>query len=112
MVLVLLVALDHSTCLRNKLREFEIISKKVTKTLSIERSRYPKDIVIMLLHYSKWNKRFLHPSAAGFLFESFIAGLIPKSFVADDNGIADIVAEGRKYQSYIKKSKCWYNKRI
>jgi hypothetical protein len=61
--------------------------------------------VIMLLHYLNEIKDFFTPSAAGFLFESFIAGLIPKSFVADDNGIADIVAEGRKYQIKLYKEK-------
>jgi hypothetical protein len=61
--------------------------------------------VIMLLHYLNEIKDFFNPSAAGFLFESFIAGLIPKSFVADDNGIADIVAEGRKYQIKLYKEK-------
>jgi hypothetical protein len=92
---------------KNALREFEIISKKSNKRRYRERGQdIQKDMaVIMLLHYLNEIKDFFTPSAAGFLFESFIAGLIPKSFVADDNGIADIVAEGRKYQIKLYKEK-------
>ena len=54
--------------------------------------------IIMLLHFINEIKDFFTPSSAGFLFESFIAGLIPNSKVCDDNKAADVVADGKKYQ--------------
>lgn len=54
--------------------------------------------VIMLLHYIKEIKDFFTPSASGFLFESFIAGLIPGSKVKEDNSLCDITSGSESYQ--------------
>jgi hypothetical protein len=54
--------------------------------------------IIMLLHYIEEIKDFFTPSAAGFLFESFIGGLLPNAKVVSDNTAADIVSEGKEYQ--------------
>jgi cell division protein ZapA (FtsZ GTPase activity inhibitor) len=54
--------------------------------------------VIILLHYINEIKNFFTPSAAGFLFESFLAGLIPNAKVKEDNSKCDVYADGKKYQ--------------
>jgi hypothetical protein len=54
--------------------------------------------VIILLHYINEIKDFFTPGSSGFLFESFLSGLIPGSKVIDDNGVADVVAGDSKYQ--------------
>jgi hypothetical protein len=54
--------------------------------------------IIMLLHYIEEIKSFFTPSAAGFLFESFIGGLLPNAKIVSDNGNADIISDGREYQ--------------
>jgi hypothetical protein len=54
--------------------------------------------IIMLLHYIEEIKDFFTPSAAGFLFESFIGGLLPNAKVVSDNTAADIISEGKEYQ--------------
>ena len=54
--------------------------------------------IIMLLHYIEEIKSFFTPSAAGFLFESFIGGLLPNAKIVSDNGKADIVSDGKEYQ--------------
>jgi hypothetical protein len=54
--------------------------------------------IIMLLHYIEEIKSFFTPSAAGFLFESFIGGLLPNAKIVSDNGVADIVSDGKEYQ--------------
>lgn len=54
---------------------------------------------VMLLHYINEIKDFFDPSSSGFLFESFISGLIPGSSVESDNGKADITTnDGKLYQ--------------
>lgn len=54
--------------------------------------------VIILLHYINEIKNFFTPSGAGFLFESFLAGLIPNAKVKEDNSKCDVYADGKKYQ--------------
>jgi len=54
--------------------------------------------VIMLLHYIEEIKDFFTPSSAGFLFESFIGGLLPNAKIISDNREADIISEGKEYQ--------------
>jgi hypothetical protein len=53
---------------------------------------------IILLHYINEIKDFFTPGSSGFLFESFIGGLIPNAKVIEDNTEADILAYGEKYQ--------------
>jgi len=53
---------------------------------------------LILLHYINEIKDFFTPGSSGFLFESFIAGLIPNAKVKEDNSSADVVADGKKYQ--------------
>lgn len=76
------------------LNSINFIKKRKRSIKSIQREMS----VIMLLHYIEEIKSFFTPSAAGFLFESFIAGLIPNAKVISDNSEADIVSEGRGYQ--------------
>jgi len=54
--------------------------------------------VIILLHYINEIKDFFTPGSSGFLFESFLAGFIPNSKVVEDNGVADVTADGVTYQ--------------
>lgn len=54
--------------------------------------------IIILLHYINELKDFFTPSSSGFLFESFLTGLIPNARVVDNNGASDIEADGKKYQ--------------
>ena len=58
--------------------------------------------VIILLHYINEIKDFFHPSSSGFLFESFLAGLIPDSRIKDDNTSADLISgtgiDQKRYQ--------------
>jgi hypothetical protein len=54
--------------------------------------------VIILLHYINEIKDFFTPGSSGFLFESFLAGFIPNSKVVEDNGVADVTANGILYQ--------------
>lgn len=97
------------TIFRNKLKEFVKISgeqnvglgksRRTTKTIQ-------KDMaVIMLLHYLNEIKDFFTPSSAGFLFESFIAGLIPRSIIVGNNGVADVRADEKDYQIKLYKDK-------
>jgi hypothetical protein len=53
---------------------------------------------IILLHYINEIKDFFTPGSSGFLFESFIAGMIPNAKVVEDNSEADIIADNVKYQ--------------
>jgi hypothetical protein len=76
------------------LNSINFIKKRKRSIKSIQREMS----VIMLLHYIEEIKSFFTPSAAGFLFESFIAGLIPNAKVISDNSEADIVSDGRGYQ--------------
>lgn len=53
---------------------------------------------LIILHHLKEIKDFFTPSSAGFLLESFIAGLLPKSKVSDDNSPIDIISNGVNLQ--------------
>ena len=66
--------------------------KKKRETIQKEMS------VIILLHYINEIKDFFTPGSSGFLFESFLAGFIPNSKVVEDNGVADVTADGVSYQ--------------
>ena len=66
--------------------------KRSIKTIQKEMS------IIMLLHYIDEIKSFFTPSSVGFLFESFIGGLLPNAKIVSDNGNADILSDGKEYQ--------------
>jgi hypothetical protein len=87
----------------SKLTEMKEISSrepgKKHRGFSKGRTNIQKEMsVIILLHYINEIKDFFTPGSSGFLFESFLAGLIPNSKVIDDNGVADVVAGDLKYQ--------------
>lgn len=87
----------------SKLEEMQEISSRDPETkrkgAPKKRVNIQKEMsVIILLHYINEIKDFFTPGSSGFLFESFLAGLIPNSKVIDDNGVADVVADGFKYQ--------------
>lgn len=64
-----------------------------------KREKIQKEMsVIILLHYINEIKDFFTPGSAGFLFESFLAGLIPNAVVVDDNSKCDVRADGVRYQ--------------
>jgi len=64
-----------------------------------KREKIQKEMsVIILLHYINEIKDFFTPGSAGFLFESFLAGLIPNAVVVDDNSKCDVRADGARYQ--------------
>jgi hypothetical protein len=54
--------------------------------------------VVILLHYINEIKNFFTPSSSGFLFESFLAGLIPNAKVNEDNSKTDVISNGEHYQ--------------
>ena len=54
--------------------------------------------VIILLHYINEIKDFFTSGSSGFLFESFLAGMIPNGKVVDDNSSVDVSANGENYQ--------------
>jgi hypothetical protein len=88
----------------SKLKEFQNISdinrkKSVGEIGRLGRRRIQKEMAaIILLHYINEIKDFFTPSSSGFLFESFLAGLIPNARINDNNTSADLIADGRTYQ--------------
>lgn len=70
------------------------------KNLSISnKSDIQKNMaIIMILRYLKEMKDHFDPTGTGFLFESFCSGLIPNSFIKDDNGPVDVIAGNLRYQ--------------
>lgn len=88
----------------SKLKEFQNISdinrkKSVGEIRRLGRRRIQKEMAaIILLHYINEIKDFFTPSSSGFLFESFLAGLIPNARINDNNTSADLIADGRTYQ--------------
>lgn len=90
-----------------KMLEFEKLSKLKREKKEIEkvkRNKIQREMsVIVLLHYINEIKDFFTPSQSGFLFESFIAGLIPNAKVNNDNSSADIVAGNDYYQIKLYK---------
>jgi hypothetical protein len=77
----------------------KVLSRELT-----HRSRSTETIqremsAIMMLHYLNELKGHFDPSSAGFLFESYIAGLITGSMVKEDNSPIDVEdSTGKKYQ--------------
>jgi hypothetical protein len=90
-----------------KISEFEELSKAKREQKYIKRikkNRIQREMsVIVLLHHLNEIKDFFTPSQSGFLFESFIAGLIPNAKVNDDNSSADVVAGNDHYQIKLYK---------
>jgi hypothetical protein len=90
-----------------KISEFQELSKLKREEKYIKRIKKNKIqremSVIVLLHHLNEIKDFFTPSQSGFLFESFIAGLIPNSKVNDDNSSADVVAGNDHYQIKLYK---------
>jgi hypothetical protein len=90
-----------------KISEFEELSKLKREEKYIKRIKKNKIqremSVIVLLHHLNEIKDFFTPSQSGFLFESFIAGLIPNAKVNDDNSSADVVAGNDHYQIKLYK---------
>lgn len=83
----------------NKLEELQRISADRILKGKKRRNVIQKEMsVIMLLHYINEIKNFFTPSASGFLFESFIGGMIKNSKVVEDNSKADIWADGETWQ--------------
>lgn len=69
-----------------------VVSTKKTSTIQQQMS------AVILLHYINEIKDFFHPSSSGFLFESFIAGMIPNSKVREDNSSIDVISGTDTYQ--------------
>jgi hypothetical protein len=85
----------------SKLDELETISRRTsTRGASLrKRNAIQKEMsAIILLHYINEIKDFFTPGSSGFLFESFLAGLIPNSKVVEDNSEVDIRADNKNYQ--------------
>jgi len=85
----------------SKLSEIEKISSRLTSRGSTLRKRetIQKEMsAIILLHYINEIKDFFTPGSSGFLFESFLGGLIPNGKVIEDNSSTDVLADGKKYQ--------------
>jgi hypothetical protein len=81
-----------------KLNELKRISNMQRDKLDNNIKIQKEMSVVILLHCLNELKDFFHPSSSGFLFESFLAGLIPGARIKDDNGKADITADGKRYQ--------------
>jgi len=82
-----------------KLDELQRISTDRIAKGKKQRNIIQKEMsVIMLLHYINEIKNFFTPSASGFLFESFLGGMIKNSRVIEDNSKADIWADGESWQ--------------
>jgi hypothetical protein len=89
---------DGFQSFKDKLNDLKRTSSGV-KLRKRSRETIQKEMsVIILLHYINEIKNFFTPSAAGFLFESFLAGLIPNAKVKEDNSKCDVYADGKKYQ--------------
>jgi len=86
----------------DKLDEFQKMSTQQRSQQYISRLKrgtIQKEMAcILLLHYINEVKDFFNPSQSGFLFESFIAGLIPDSRIKEDNSPVDIKTSHDRYQ--------------
>lgn len=87
----------------DKLNEFQKFSTQTRLEKNIKklkRGTIQKEMAcILLLHYINEIKDFFNPSQSGFIFESFIGGLIPNSRVKEDNSPVDIKTTiGDRYQ--------------
>jgi hypothetical protein len=96
----------------SKLTEFERLSTQNRSGQYIQRlkrSTIQKEMsAILLLHHINEIKDFFNPSQSGFLFESFIAGLIPDSRVKEDNSPVDIKSTSGRYQLKLVDFKTGY----
>jgi hypothetical protein len=96
----------------SKLSEFERLSTQTRSQQYIsrlKRNTIQKEMsAILLLHYINEIKDFFNPSQGGFLFESFVAGLIPDSRVKEDNSPVDIRTSTERYQLKFVDSKAGY----
>jgi hypothetical protein len=87
----------------DKLYEFEKFStqKRAQQYISrLKRGTIQKEMsCILLLHYINEIKDFFNPSQSGFLFESFLGGLIPDARIKEDNSPVDIrTTKNERYQ--------------
>jgi len=86
----------------SKLSEFERLSsldRSAGNIRKLKRGAIQKEMsCILLLHHINEIKDFFNPSSSGFLFESFIAGLIPNSRINEDNSPVDITSSHGRYQ--------------
>ncbi len=96
----------------SKLIEFEKLSTQSRSPQYIsrlKRSTIQKEMsAILLLHHINEIKDFFNPSQGGFLFESFIAGLIPGARVKEDNSPVDIKSTSGRYQLKLVDFKTGY----
>jgi len=86
----------------SKLLEFQRLSsldRSDSNIKKLKRGAIQKEMsCILLLHHINEIKDFFNPSSSGFLFESFIAGLIPNSRINEDNSPVDITSSHGRYQ--------------
>jgi hypothetical protein len=83
----------------SKLSDLQRISTSGLQKRKRSRNTIQKEMsVIMLLHYINEIKDFFTPSASGFLFESFLGGMIKDAKIVEDNSKADIRADGETWQ--------------
>lgn len=81
-----------------KLSELQNLSRGIEKRQRSRRTIQKEMSALMLLHYINEIKDFFTPSASGFLFESFLGGMIKNSKIVEDNSKADIRADGETWQ--------------
>jgi hypothetical protein len=81
-----------------KLSELQNLSQGIEKRKRSRRTIQKEMSAIMLLHYINEIKDFFTPASAGFLFESFLGGMIKNSKIVEDNSKADIRADGETWQ--------------
>lgn len=82
----------------SKITELEKLSQGLEKRKRSRQTIQKEMSAIMLLHYINEIKDFFTPSSAGFLFESFLGGMIKNSKINEDNSKADIIADGETWQ--------------
>ena len=81
-----------------KLSELQSLSQGIEKRKRSRRTIQKEMSAIMLLHYINEIKDFFTPASSGFLFESFLGGMIKNSKIVEDNSKADIRADGETWQ--------------
>lgn len=88
---------DPIVTFTSKMKDFDKLTNikdryRVNKTVQKQMS------ALILLHYLKEIKNHFVPQSSGFLFESFVAGLLPNSKVVDDNSKVDIISNNKRIQ--------------
>lgn len=81
-----------------KISELQELSQGIEKRKRSRRTIQKEMSAIMLLHYINEIKDFFTPASSGFLFESFLGGMIKNSKIVEDNSKADIRADGESWQ--------------